>query len=129
MMLNNRLLRILQNKKRFSNTLELYASFNTLPINNLFIFRLLIHAHALHNKSESLPMIFHNKVQLNSSFHSYSTRSNNDFHILQTNTKAGSKLSYHIASIHWNSLPSEIKKIQSVILFKKSAKNFLLNNY
>ena len=126
MMLNNRLLRIVQMKKRSAHTLDLYRSYKTLPINKLFMFRLLLYAHALYYKSSLLPKFFHNKVQLNLNIHDHFTRTQSDFHLAQTNTSASTKLSYNKATLLFNSLPSEIKNIQAVNLFKISIKEFLL---
>ena len=113
------------NKNRFSSSANLYDAFNTLPIDKLFALSLLSYAHALFNHSPSLPRFFHSKVQFNSNIHDHATRSKDDFHILQTNTKSGSKLSYYKASILWNTLPQEIKDLQAVNLFKMATKRFL----
>ena len=64
MILNNRILRIIQHKPITTNTNELYTSFNTLPINKLFQYQMLIHAHAVYFRLPSLPDIFKNKRQL-----------------------------------------------------------------
>ena len=61
--LNNRLLRIVQGKSWKACTKDLYYNFNTLPINKLFQFKLLCHAHALFYKSPSLPFIFHSEFK------------------------------------------------------------------
>lgn len=123
--LNNRLLRILQNKDRFSHASELYRSYNTLPIDKLFIFQILIHAHSLFYKSSRLPLIFHKDLILNNQVHSYSTRSSTDFHRNSSLTSVGRKSTLNLCAIHWNVLPTSIKSIPSINQFKKLVKQHL----
>ena len=58
MVLNNRLLRILQHSKPKTNSSELYLLYGTLPVNKLFKFQMLIHAHNIFYCSERLPKFF-----------------------------------------------------------------------
>ena len=99
--------------------------YKTLPIDQLFNFKLLIHAHALFYKSPHLPNIFINKIVLNLDIHNYQTRSCSDFHKKVVNSTYGTKLSSYKCATLWNSLPPEIKEITSTELFKKKLKNHL----
>src|SRR3989442_11257564 len=58
MVLNNRLLRILQHSKPKTNPSELYLLYGTLPVNKLFKFQMLIHAHNIFYCSEKWPFLF-----------------------------------------------------------------------
>ena len=54
--LNNRILRIIQHQKVSCHTVDLYSAFNTLPIDKLFNMQVLLHAHKLVYKSDKLPL-------------------------------------------------------------------------
>ena len=123
--LNNRVLRIIQNKNSRSSILDLYRDFNTLPINKLFQFKILAHAHALYNKSPSLPSFFYAEVMANHQVHTYSTRSQDDFHRLSISTRNGEHLSINVCSKLWNSLPASTKSLSSLTQFEKAIKIML----
>src|SRR2546425_9570593 len=75
MILNNRLLRIIQHKNLATSTIILYSSFNTLPIDKLFKFQILLHAHNILYDSKPLPKVFQSATCCNSDIHHYGTRS------------------------------------------------------
>src|SRR3989442_9891853 len=56
--LNNRLLRIIQHKSLVTSTISLYSSLNTLPIDELFKYQILLHAHNIFFGSKLLPSFF-----------------------------------------------------------------------
>ena len=58
MIINNRILRILQHKPIHTSTIDLHRSFNTLPVDKLFQYQILLHAHAIYFHPESVPTIF-----------------------------------------------------------------------
>ena len=58
--LNNRMLRILQQKPLSSKIIGLYSPYNTLPINKLFHYQILLFAHNVFFDSLSLPQFFRN---------------------------------------------------------------------
>ena len=89
--LNNRLLRILQHKSLITNVQHLYIAFNTLPVNKLFQFQMLVHAHAIYFQLPSLPEIFQLSHKRNSEIHSYNTRHSQDFHRLSVTSIYGKK--------------------------------------
>jgi hypothetical protein len=124
-MLNNRILRIIQDKDRFVHTDELYNSYNILPIEKLFKHKLLLFAHAQYFHSSSLPILFHHNLPTNSQIHDHDTRSKSDFHINLPPTNIGTRAINYLSSKIWNSLPTDLKNIQSKNIFKKSSKLFL----
>ena len=119
MILNNRILRILQDKRRDTNTTELYSMYNTLPIDKLYKFKLLTYAHAIFYKTIILPDWFHNNFNFNTNIYSHWTRTSSDLHKTTTNSAAGTKLSKNKITSLWNSLPQDIKNISSLVKFKK----------
>jgi len=127
-MLNNRLLRITQHSGFRSPTTDLYNRFNTLPINKLFQFQLLTHAHNVLFHSANLPKIFFPDIQLNNNIHYHLTRSNHDFHRQSFNSSFGSRVTYNLYSKLWNSLTPNLKSISHLPSFKKQLKNYLSYN-
>ncbi len=127
--LNNRLLRILQHKSRDTHTIELYSAYNTLPITKLFQQQILLHAYKLRYLPETLPSVFQNKITTNSALHSHNTRSKSDFHRTQFTSAEGSKTSYSLCTMLWNRLPNELKlPTSSLKNFHCKIKLFLLSN-
>jgi len=128
MILNNRLLRIIQHKNLATSTIILYSSFNTLPIDKLFKFQILLHAHNILYDSKPLPKVFQSATCCNSDIHHYGTRSTNDFHRSRFNTSFGSRTTSNLMAKLWNSLPPDTKSISIYSLFKKQLKILLLSN-
>ena len=126
--LNNRILRILQHKPLSTHINDLYISFNSLPINLLFHQQMLLHAHSIYYNSSKLPDIFKNQRQLNSDIHNYDTRSSQDFHRLSMNSSFGKKSSSNMCAKLWNMLPANIKSIGNQSTFKKLLKQYLQSN-
>jgi len=123
--LNNRLLRILQFKELSSSTAKLYLEYNTLPVDQLFVFQLLMHTFNILNNPNMLPEIFQRDYILNSDIHSYNTRSTQDLHRTQTISSYGARISYSLSSKYWNSLPPKIKNVKTLSLAKKEFVNFV----
>jgi len=92
--LNNKLLRILLNKKLNTPTLELYTDVNVLPLPLLHEFQVLILVHKCLYSINLLPIIFHNYFTVNSSVHNYNTRRNTDLHLSTVNINFGKRNSF-----------------------------------
>ena len=116
--LNNKILRILLNQSRFCSVNELYTSFNTLSIPVLHKRQILMLVHNTLYHSSSLPDVFANYFTLNSSVHTYSTRSHSDIHIYRAYTSFGQRSVTYKGGILWNSLPSDLKCIHLSVQFK-----------
>ena len=125
LILNNRILRILQHRAPCFKTFELYIAYGTLPINVLFKYQFLLFAHNIFYKSEKMPKFFCSDRLTNSDVHNHSTRSNQDFHRASENSSYGSKVSTNVYSKLWNSLSLNLKSNSSLSLFKKNLKKFL----
>ena len=124
--LNNRILRINQKQNRHTHVEELYLSYKTLPIDKLFNYRLLLHAHAVINKSNNIPPFFHKTFILNNQIHTHNTRSQQDIHRTSFKSAFGRKTTTNLCSQLWNDLPREIKEIGPESGFKRSIKNLFL---
>jgi len=128
MALNNRILRIVQRQSLKTKVIELYKSFNSLPINKLFQFQLLIHAHTIHFRPSILPNIITSNYHLNNEVHLHNTRSSHDFHRITVSTVLESRISYNMCSKLWNSLPLKLKSESQVQTFKNQLKLYLINH-
>ena len=128
MILNNRILRILQHQQRTINVTQLFVNYNTLPINKLFQFQILQHAHTLLFNIDKLPKAFNKDRQINSKVHLHDTRTKLDFHRVGFNSTIGTKVSLNLCAKMWNSLPTKIKTIASFHIFKRQLKSFLFTH-
>ena len=73
--LNNKMLRIAQDSSIRTKIKHTFKSYNTLPITVLHRYQILLFVHKWLFNSLLLPSVFHDYFDLNSSVHSYSTRS------------------------------------------------------
>ena len=119
MIINNRILRILQKKDRLCHTIDLYSAYNTLPIDKLFNLKALLYAHAQIYRPMTLPKIIQEKMMLNNQIHQHQTRSSSNFHRSSYNSTRGSKSFSNISAVLWNSLENNVKSVSSDISFKK----------
>jgi len=81
MILNNKLLRILQNQSIKTPIRNLYKTFNTLPLPLLHEYRILNFVHTFINNKEKLPVIFESYFVQNKCIPSYDTRKKCDLHL------------------------------------------------
>ena len=124
--LNNKLLRILLNKNKHTPVINLYASYNTLPISKLFDLQLLICLHKYVYLTNLLPLIFHSYFSLNSNTHNHLTRRNSVLVIYRSRSAIGQKCTEDLACKLWNSVPLSLKTIASPTMFKHKCKAYLL---
>jgi hypothetical protein len=120
--LNNKLLRILQNKTLSTPVFELYLEYNTLPIPQLHIQQLLLFVHKFVHHPDTLPAVFvkNNYFIPNSQVHNYSTRDNKNLHLLNFSTNIGSRNTKFKAARLWNELPQFLKDSSSIQSFKNN---------
>jgi len=129
MVLNNKLLRILQNAPRNTPVSVLYKNFNTLTIPDLHIFQILVLIHKFFYHKEKLPFIFTSYFNENFLFHNYDTRNRDNLHVVRCNTSYGSKSVKFKGSNLWNQLPSDLKLITSLNFFKSKLKLTLTTSH
>ena len=126
--LNNKLLRILQNKPMKFLTDKLYLAYSTLTVPKLHTFQLLLFVHKVIHHPEKLPEVFQDYFEINNTFHFHHTRLTNDIHIFRVNTSFGKRaLCYKIACM-WNDLPAKFKCLKSTNLFKREIKMYLAHH-
>jgi len=118
MVLNNRILRILQHQSLHVATENLYKSFNTLPVNKLFQYQMLLHAHAITYNPDTLSKIFILNSQYNKDIHAHNTRASHDFHRVCVTSIYGKKISHNIFTKLWNLLPKTLKAERQPNVFK-----------
>ena len=115
--LNNKILRILQNASRETNTVELYDKLNTLPIPTLHNCQILKLVHKFTYHRDKLPAISSNYFTKNYMFHSYNTLIKDSLHVDLFASSLGQRSIKYKGSILWNTLPEEIKAITSTVSF------------
>jgi len=92
MVLNNKILRVLQMQPRDVCTVQLYKKYDTLPIPELHNYQILLLLHKLLYHSNKLSAAFDSYFVPNSAVHSYSAGSSSDLHLLSAQTAVGKKL-------------------------------------
>jgi hypothetical protein len=94
--LNNKILRILQNKPAQFSVVELYQPYKTLPIPQLHQLCLLILAAKILHRPEKLPNIFQDYLVANDVIHTHTTRMQKDLHINRANITYGQRRHKHM---------------------------------
>lgn len=120
--LNNKLIRILFNKKRDTHSCELYKSLNILPIPKLHELQLLLFVHKCNYHKHLLPSVFHNYFVHSLSVHEYNTRRCKDFYVSSFSSTLGQRCSKFKCSKLWNNLPNYLKSEKSQLKFKQLLK-------
>ena len=125
----NRALRVLQNKPRDYPVTSLYANFNTLPMNLLFKYVLLILVYRCMNISsaDSLPIVVKNMFVLNSNIHGHSTRAQSNIHLFKNSCSNSLGSGTYLGSSLWNDMPLSLKNSRNLVAFKKNLKPYLLS--
>jgi len=126
MKLNNKLLRILQKKDRYSRNTELYANYNTLSITDLHCFQILCIIQKFICHKDLLPKIYHNNFTENYKIHNYNTRNKNNLHLSSVNLYYGSKPITFKGCNLWNQLAEDIKNIKILLGLSVNSANFII---
>ena len=129
MVLNNKILRIVQFKPLKTHVLNLYKNYNTLPVPKLHQFQLLclIHTFFMITTTYRLPTVFSNYFTPNMDIYNKS-RSRNNLHLSRVFTSRGARCLKFEASKLWNELPDRHKSITKLATFKKQLKALLTND-
>ena len=122
--LNNKLLRTLQQQTLRTHTVELYKNYNTLTIPDLHDYQLCNLVHKFLYK-DKLPPAYSNYFTQNYAVHNYCTKNRNDLHLQSCQTAIGKKIIKFKASQLWNLLPNDLKQIQSYNSFKSRLKIYI----
>ena len=130
MITQNKILKILQFKKRNAKTNELYKEFEVLKLQDLHMFNICCLVHKVINNREILPQAINTLFTQNSQVHDYDTRQKEELHPNNINTRGfGAKTISHQGRILWNQLPQNIKDEKSSKVFKRKLKAHLLSTY
>ena len=125
-MLNNKLLRILLNKKFDSPSKELYLATDTLPIPQLHDMQMLILTFKGMYYKDIMPDIFHPHFTTADTIHPHVTRQNSTLFRNPVRTCIGERcIKFHCAKL-WNSLPLSLRQFSTLNVFKTNIKKHLL---
>jgi hypothetical protein len=125
--INNKILRILQNKPRLTAVSELYVTYNTLPIDVLHRQQLLLLAHKILHHPDTLPEIFRNYFTLRQDVHIHNTRYKENVYLPCSKLSFGEKCLKNKAGVEWNLLPPPLKGLMSINTFKYKIHNYLMS--
>ena len=128
-MLQNKILRILQNQGPRYPTVMLYKNYNTFKINDLHEQSLLRITHKIIYHPHELPGIFRNYLALHNNIHDHNTRSKVNLYPHYIRTNYGAKDLKYKSHLLWNVLPDEIKVPSSISQFKSKLRNFYFTRY
>ena len=123
--LNNKLLRILLQKKMDTPVIDLYREQKTLPIPLLHEFNVLTLIFKCFHHRHLVPEVFQNYFIVNNTLHSHNTRNNSDIYTKAFNSNFGKRCLLYHGSKLWNDLPFELKQFSSINTFKQKLKNYL----
>jgi len=98
--LNNKILRILQNKSYSAPVNELYVDYNTLPVPQLHKMQLLLLVHKCYYHKRLLPKIYCDYFQPHQDVHSYETRNKADLHLHVTTALERRSFQFRKATHH-----------------------------
>ena len=124
--LNNKILRILLDKNYETPNIELYKSFNVLPIPLPHEMNLLEIIRKYHFHKHLLPEIFQHYFIPNNFVHQHHTRNKLNLHISAVNSNVGQRCFLYRGCKLWNDLPSHLKCSSSTSCFKTNIKHYLL---
>ena len=127
--LQNRMLKILQFKNYRYSTNILHKSYGILKVNDLYKAKILKFMHKVYHNSEKLPTAFENYFETNEGKHKYETRQRKNYKLCRTRKHWGDQMLKNKGARLWNSLPENIKHINSVKIFSDKIKNLNLLQY
>ena len=126
--LNNKLLRILQQKPARTHCADLYRVYLTLPIQLLHNYQILVFVHKFVYQRAKLPIVFSDYFKENKRIHQHDTRQKDNFHQYTVKSETGKRAVKYRGTKLWNSLPDDIKNTLSPTSFKYKLKNYLLQS-
>ena len=118
----------LLNRSRRTHTIELYRSYDTLPLPLLHNYQILLFVHKFMHHSNKLPSVFASYFTQNQLIHHYNTREKFNLHLVTPHISFGKRLIKYKGSQMWNSLDQTLRTIQSTNAFKSSLRIILITN-
>ena len=126
--LNNKLLRIAQNRRMDTRLKLLYSVYNTLPIPELHEFQIILLMHRYEHFKSTLPTAFQNLFILNKEIHKFYTRQSSTYHLTIAKTKYGRRLLGYSGPRLWNTLPYLLRINRGKFHFKKLLKKKMIQD-
>jgi hypothetical protein len=126
--LNNKLLRILQNKPITTPIHELYKNYDTLPIASLHLQQILLFVHKVKYTPNLLPEVFDKYFVTNEFVHNYETRSQNKLHMCSVNSSFGSRSLAYKGCHLFNRLPLSLQGHMPSEEFKGDLFDYITDN-
>ena len=118
--------RIVCNIQKYDHVSPAIRQLNWLPIKQQLVYKDTVIAYKCLNKL-ALPYLC-DKFVKRSELHSRQTRNNNQLDIPLLRTASGQRTFYCRAVKIWNSLENELREIQSLRLFNRKLKTYLLDS-
>jgi len=128
LVLNNRLLRILQHKPFKTHTTDLYNTYFTLPVQLLHSYQNMVFMHRYVHHRNELTVIFSTYFEESQFIHIHDTQHKYDFHTHFVHAEFGKRSIKYNGCKLWNNLPDDIKAIRSCRSFKFKLKQLLLQS-
>lgn len=126
--LNNKLIRILFNKNKYTHVKDLYKIIDSLPILKLHEFVILTFVHKCIFRPVCLPDIFSGYFSSSNLVSNYNSRRKHDLYINHFNTSFGRKCLKIKGCFLWNNIPNNIKSLPDNPSFCREIKFYLLNS-
>jgi hypothetical protein len=126
-LINNRILRIIQFNNMRTPIVDLYKSFQTLPINLLHDYKVCLFVYKYINCLHVLPFSFRRYFRFNLQIHAHYTRSCAELHIERFRNAFGKRSLHYRAVNIFNSLPADIKLLSSLNTFKKQVALYFIS--
>jgi len=127
MILNNKILRLLQKAPIDTRITQLYTNFNTMPLPDLHKFQISKFVHKFIHRQDQLPSIYSYYFNKNRIFHSYNTGTKDALHSQSFRTSLGQRSITYKGAILWNA--EELKDIISATKFSQKLKELYINDY
>ena len=126
----NKILKILQFKKRKSETNVLYEEFKVLKVEDLHMYNTFCLMQKIIHHPQTVPAAINKLLTLHKNVHNHDTRNKNDIHATNINhlTYGGRKLNYKGRN-YWNNLPVQLKQETKIKTFKENLKAQNLSQY
>ena len=121
--LNNKILRILQNKSIRTPVIELFKSYDTLSLFRLHDYQILLFVHKLLHHADKLPP--NSYIAQNRSIYQYNTRGKLNLYLNTPHSTFGKRLLKYKGSVLWNNLAEKLKLTENTTTFKKLLRKYI----
>ena len=117
-LLQNRAMRIILGCNRYTSINVMLKCLNWLDVKKIVIFNCMVFVYKL--VKGLLPEYF--QAEKNCDIHDYNTRQKDHFHVVKKNKECTKKSILHQGLVEYNSLPKELKEIDTLVKFKVNLK-------